>query len=157
MFHYDGEVLQTVEFPDSAANVVHDVFRDEGGDIWFATDGGLIRYSPANSRPEIRISGVFADEEILGLEDVQVSGEVSHFVVQFRGRSDVDAVSQLVYRYRLEGIDTDWRQSNACRAEYSRLTGPIQKKRNLLCENELCFLVLHRPPAGTLLVLFLWA
>ena len=122
VFHYDGEVLQTVEFPDSAANVVHDVFRDERGDIWFATDGGLIRYSPANSRPEIRISGVFADEEILGLEDVQVSGEVSHFVVQFRGRSDVDAVSQLVYRYRLEGIDTDWRQSNACRAEYSRLT-----------------------------------
>ena len=125
VYHYDGEVLQTIEFSDSAANVVHDVFRDDCGDIWFATDGGLIRYRPANSRPEILITRVLAEEEILDLENVQISEEASHFVVQFRGRSDVDGVSQLVYRCRLDGadgVDGEWRQTNACQMEYSRLS-----------------------------------
>jgi signal transduction histidine kinase/ligand-binding sensor domain-containing protein len=102
-----------------AADFVVDSLCDTKGDCWFATDGGLSRFTPTpeekSAPPKIllgglRIAGVAQPTLELGssnietpeLSDAQNNLQIDYFGVDFR------AGESLRYQYLLEGADADW-------------------------------------------------
>ena len=119
---YDGKIIQVIEIPgDPARNVIHAIYSDGHGSLWFATEGGLIRYDPRQIQPEIAIKEIVADDVYTGLKEVQFPTTVGRIGFQFGAKSIIEHVSYLVYRYRLEGYDLEWKQTKEAQVEYSQL------------------------------------
>ena len=119
---YDGKVFQAIEVPgDPARNVVHAVHQDAQGLLWFATEGGLVRYEPRHTAPAVERVEVLADQTYAGDDEVCVPAAANRLRFRFKGASPHDRPSQLVYRYRLEGHERSWHQTRATQVEYPPL------------------------------------
>ncbi|RKY58501.1 MAG: hypothetical protein DRP95_05895, partial [Candidatus Latescibacterota bacterium] len=128
---YDGKVLQTIKIPEDPYNVVYAVHQDRTGRIWFGTGGGLVRYSPLEEPPEVAVTEMLADRryDVSGRDAVEVPTTAGRISFRFRGRSPTQRASGLVYRYRLEGYDDDWRQTNDTQVDYP----PLRPGKYLFC------------------------
>jgi len=121
---YDGKVLQTIRVPgDQEYNVVYAVHQDRRGRIWFGTGGGLVRYKPHQERPKISVTEVLADRiyEVGKGNAVEVPTTAGRISFRFGGKSPTQRASGLVYRYRLEGYEGEWRQTRDTRVDYPPL------------------------------------
>ena len=119
---------------DGVPNVDYfSALRDRNGDLWFATTGGLIRFTPqsdpAVSSPDVRIGSLqIAGEAVpvhpLGataLGPFQLAAGSNRVTLSFFGLSP--ALDEgLRYQYRLEGADDDWSPPTRQRAvDYANL------------------------------------
>ncbi|MCC7264791.1 MAG: sigma 54-interacting transcriptional regulator [Candidatus Latescibacteria bacterium] len=116
---FDGQVFQTLSTQDGLLNdVVQEIRPADGGEVWLATEGGLVRYRPGRTPPKVRIKAVVADRAYTPEEQIIVSTGQARLSFSFQGSSFTSRPDRLVYRYRLEGHDMEWRTTRKSRAEY---------------------------------------
>ena len=119
---YDGLVFQSIRIPGGqACNTVNAIYQDSEDQLWFGTDGGLIRYTPQRTLPEIALTEIVADRAYAADGPLGVSTSAGRILFRFKGRTALDQVAHLVYRYRLQGHDSDWRQTRSTQIEYPPL------------------------------------
>lgn len=116
---YDGQVFQTLSTQDGLVNdVVQEILCTQQGHIWIATEGGITRYTPSTQVPGVRLKQITAGRSYAPEAPISVSHGHSQVSFAFQGRSFTSRPDRLVYRYRLEGHDVEWRTTRDSRAEY---------------------------------------
>jgi signal transduction histidine kinase/ligand-binding sensor domain-containing protein len=120
---FDGEVIQTLTEADGlTGDSVHSILQADNGDIWIGTLGGAIRYRrPPDHPPPITIEAVIGDRRYDGASEVALPYGVGLITFEFFGRSFKTRPEGMVYRYRLQGYDGEWRTAYEGRAEYQYL------------------------------------
>jgi DNA-binding NtrC family response regulator/ligand-binding sensor domain-containing protein len=119
---FDGSVIQVVQIPVGGDyNVINDIIEDENGIIWFATQGGLVRYERRCIKPYVYVVKIIADEEYDNPNEIQFTIGVGNVSFRFHGWSPYELSKYLVYRYKLEGVDLDWRQTRDTSVNYIQL------------------------------------
>jgi ligand-binding sensor domain-containing protein/serine phosphatase RsbU (regulator of sigma subunit) len=116
---YDGKVFQSLTEEDGlASNVVMCILEDVDGKVWVGTNKGVTAFHrPDEIPPEVTISAVVAGSRLAGPE-VSFTSRERLIGFEFQGTSLKTRPGNLVYRYRLEGLDTEWRLTKARRVEY---------------------------------------
>lgn len=119
---FDGQILQSIQIPGNADfNVIHDVIEGDEGVIWFATQGGLVRYHRRNIKPDVAIIKVVADKEYISPLEVQCTVGVGSINFCFHGWSSCEFTKYLVYRYKLDGVDNEWKQTKDTSVNYTQV------------------------------------
>ena len=119
---YDGTVFQNLVRQDGLANnEVRAILRARNGDVWLATGGGVIRYRSHPAPPPIQLIDVVADRRYGPIREIRLPSSQPLLAFEFRGISYKTRAGQMVYLYRLEGHDPEWRQTREGRAEYQDL------------------------------------
>jgi signal transduction histidine kinase len=175
---YNGRSFRNYTAADGLASsemVAKACLADSSGYLWFGTAEGLSRYNPAFDRensvhPPVYIHGF----NVLG-KDYPTSDEIvleynqNHLQISFIGIC-LTSPETVVYKYRLEGTDNRWAETNNRSISYSSL-GPGEYTFKVIAENkdkkeslkpaEIRFTIL--PPywktwwfRGTLLILILF-
>ena len=119
---YDGKAFQTLTRDDGlTGGSVRDIFEDKDGNPWFGILSGLVRYC----QPVVEIDRVIADRRYdIGRKHASpltLPTTVGLVVIEFHGRSFKTRSEAMVYRYRLNGYDTDWKNTKNQRVEYQDL------------------------------------
>ena len=119
---YDGKVFQSLFRSDGLAHQeVRDLVQDSRGDIWIATQRGATRYRPHDAPFSVRLTNVVADREYGPVQILSLPASQRYLAFEFFGERFVNRAESIVYRYRLDGYDLDWRQTRTGRAEYQNL------------------------------------
>ncbi len=120
---FDGQVFQTLTTDDGlASNIVNDITEDQRGHIWFSTAKGATRYiQPQPMPPSITITGVVADQRYADLATLSIPNTTNLVTFEFDGVNLKTRPESMVYRYRLEGFDDEWRHTHKCQVEYENL------------------------------------
>jgi DNA-binding NtrC family response regulator/ligand-binding sensor domain-containing protein len=119
---YDGEVFQAIQVPsEPGCNVIRAIQTDGHGHLWFGTEDGLIRYAPRRLQPRVAVTEVVANETHVPPAEIQFPTTVGRVSFSVAGYSPQDRSSYLVYRYRLQGYDGEWRQTRERQVGYPRL------------------------------------
>ena len=126
---YDGAVFQSINRRDGlAGTVVMAFFEEEDGSLWFGTGGGATCLRlPAPAAPPVFIRAVVADRryELSGdnreTAAVSFSSSAGLTAIEFHSINFKTRPGAMVYRYRLEGRDGDWKTTHEGRVEYQDL------------------------------------
>ena len=120
---YDGRVFQTLARQDGlGSNTVHSIAMDKSGLLWFGTAAGVTRYRPpAPATPGVTIEGVVADKRHAGVDTLSIPSAVDLLSFEFTGFSLKTRSDGMLYRYRLLGLDPEWRTTRQRRVEYGNL------------------------------------
>jgi ligand-binding sensor domain-containing protein/signal transduction histidine kinase len=100
--------------------------RDSQGRLWFPTSKGLVRIDPAalgagTKAPPVRIEEVSEDEKAALGGKVQLPAGPHALEIRFTAL-EFSSPQKLRFRYRMEGLESDWTRDNGSRtARYSRL------------------------------------
>jgi DNA-binding NtrC family response regulator len=120
--HYDGQVFQVITIPgEPGLNDIRAIYQDRHRQIWLGTASGLVRYTPKRMPPEVAVTGVIADRTYTAANVIEIPTTVGRISVCFRGWSPIERASHLIYRYRLEGYDEEWRQTRERQVDYVSL------------------------------------
>ena len=118
---YDGQVFQTLSRRDGLVNdKVQGILQDRDGDVWFATGGDLTRYRPSSTPPAVQLE-VVADRRYGSIRALEIPSSQKFVTFQFQGRSLTTHPDGLVYVYRLQGYDDEWRPTHEGQVEYTDL------------------------------------
>jgi signal transduction histidine kinase/ligand-binding sensor domain-containing protein/DNA-binding response OmpR family regulator len=112
---FDGTVMQALRRRDGFRGVER-VLADHTGHVWMATEQGLVRYRPRRAPPPVAITDVHTDRSHGPVARLRFDTSQPQVTIDFRGISFRTSPGGLVYRYRLQGYDTDWRTT---RDEYA--------------------------------------
>lgn len=119
---YDGQVFQVIQFPgEPACNVIHAIRQDHRGRLWFATEGGVVQHVPRRVPPVIHLSHAVADRTYEAPEEIQFPLTTTRISFCFRGISPLEPSVYLVYRYKLQGYDSNWHQTRERQVDYAQL------------------------------------
>lgn len=121
---YDSQVFQKVEVSElSLFNTVRDLTQGRDGALYLATKGGLVRYAPQHIPPQAVIVGIEADTayEVVSDQAICLPSTADCVRIRFEGTTPFDPPSHLTYRYRLDGLESEWRQTVATQVEYPPL------------------------------------
>lgn len=121
---FDGQVFQTLTAEDGlASSIVMAIDEDDTGRLWFGTTAGLTVFQPPPaSAPPVYIRAVVADRRYENFEaPVRLTAASSLTAFEFASVSFKTRRGRLVYRYRLEGVDEQWRTTQQRRVEYEGL------------------------------------
>ena len=121
---YDDQVFQHVEVPESHwYNMVWGLAEGRDGALYLATRSGLVRYKPQRIPPQAIIVGLEADAvyEVASDRAICLPSTADNVRIRFEGLSPVDSSAHLIYRYRLNGLESAWRQTAATQVEYPPL------------------------------------
>lgn len=121
---YDGQVFQNLEVPEhSLCNTVCDLTEGCDGALYLATKGGLVRYAPQRIPPQATLVRVEADAtyEVGTDQAIRFASTTNRVRIRFAGASPCDPPAHLIYRYRLDGRESAWRQTAETHVEYSPL------------------------------------
>lgn len=114
---YNGEIVQILN--NQVQNGVSDIHEDDRGRFWLATDLGLQCYTPSRVPPHIRLLRVVTDRIHEGGADT-IRTTAAQLVFEFKGLSQRTPPRDMHYRWRLHGLDADWRPpARQNRAEYA--------------------------------------
>jgi signal transduction histidine kinase len=110
--------------------------RTPGGELWFASSVGLLSINPSRTRvasaPPVMIERVLVDEAVTAVTEL---GGENHPLQLGPGTRSLDfeftainftAPERTRFRYKLEGLDANWTQSDAGRRAHY---GPLQPGR----------------------------
>ncbi len=103
-------------------------WSDQDGHIWFATVDGAARLNPEklpHLAPPVIVDQILIDREAVSLmsgsHELELPSQCSEVMIAFTAL-DLSNAEQLGFRYRLDGLDTDWVETNdRRRASFSRL------------------------------------
>ena len=120
---YDGQVFQTMTQGDGlASNHVRWGIEGLDRDFWFGTNRGVTRYRPPRKwPPRVLIDAVIADLRYEGTSDIAFSSDLELTAFEFSGMNFKTRPGAIVYRFRLNGFDEDWRTTRERRVEYQNL------------------------------------
>ena len=120
---YDGTVFQVMTTRDGLANsYVRSLLEDREGSIWISTVGGVTRFRPPSpTPPPVSIDAVVADERYEGASELSLPSDAGVVSFEFHATSFKTRPEAMVYQYRLEGRDEEWRTTHARRVEYASL------------------------------------
>jgi signal transduction histidine kinase/streptogramin lyase len=119
---YDGSAFQNLNVQDGlASSFVQDLSQARNGDVWIATDGGLTRYRPDRTPPLIHLTNVVADRRYGPVEEIRLPSSQELLTFEFQGISLKAHADRMLYMYRLEGYQDEWRQTRANQVEYTDL------------------------------------
>ena len=122
VLRYDGQVFQNIYQHDGLIHLdVRAFLEDRRGDIWIATAGGVTRYTPHRAPFSVHLTQVTADREYGPVERLALPAAQRYLAFQFASDRLSHRAEEVVYRYRLEGYETDWQQTRSGRAEYRDL------------------------------------
>ena len=104
-----------------AGNAISKVLRDRNGFIWIASEGGISRFDPSKEKAATPPAAVYftrlqvAGEEVRLAETEaeiipprELAATKNNLTIAFVAPNYQD-VSQLLYQYKLEGVDEEWR------------------------------------------------
>ena len=121
---YDYQVFQKIAVPEiSFCNTVRGLVEGRDGAFYMATKGGLVRYAPQRIPPQAAIRSVEADAtyEIGADQALHLPSAANGVRIHFAGTSALDLPAHLIYRYRLDGLESEWRQTAETYVEYPPL------------------------------------
>ncbi|MBT5057275.1 MAG: hypothetical protein HOM68_12105 [Gemmatimonadetes bacterium] len=119
---YDGRVFRNLTRRDGLAqNDVSQILQASNGDMWVATGGGATRVRSHETKPTARIVSVLADQNYRDLSDVTIPPDQRSVRFEFQGRSLYTPTQDMIFLYRLEGVDEDWQQTQEMAVEYANL------------------------------------
>ncbi len=120
---YDGKVFQTLSRKDGLVNnEVRNFHQDSHGDFWITTAAGLTRYRPQHTfAPAIHLTDVVADRLYESVHEVRLPSSQPFISFEFQGRSMTTPPDGMVYIYRLQGYDNEWRTTRTTEVEYTDL------------------------------------
>ena len=122
MSRYDGHVFQNLLTEDGLThNTVPGLIQGQDGTIWMATLGGVTGYRPRRTPPLISLTDVVTDRRCGPIEEIQLSSSQDYLAFEFYGQSFKTRPEAMVYRYRLQGFDQNWKTTRAERVEYQDL------------------------------------
>ncbi|NKB72829.1 MAG: AAA domain-containing protein [Candidatus Latescibacteria bacterium] len=103
---YNGAFFQPVE----AAYIgpTRRILQDRDDTYWFGTAAGLVRYTCAATPPQIQIVQVVADREYPAAAAVDISSPSRQVMFAFKGVSFRSASPNMLYTYRLQGLEDGW-------------------------------------------------
>jgi signal transduction histidine kinase/ligand-binding sensor domain-containing protein len=129
-----GRVHHTTSLEGLAGDIVYHCIADPNGFIWAATSNGVSRIDPHADEiepapPPVYISGIHAAgrEIALPLSGSADAGTETFSADEDNLRFDYRAVSlrgerQILYQYRLDGLDADWSEATTQRSvNYGRI------------------------------------
>ena len=117
---FDGTVMQALRRRDGFRGVER-VLADRTGQIWMATEQGLVRYRPRQAPPPVAITDVHTDRSHGPVTRLGLDTSQPQVTIDFRGISFRTSPGSLVYRYRLRGYDPEWRTTRDEEAAYPSL------------------------------------
>ena len=107
---YDGLVFQSLSRKDGLARGGGRGLQDHRGDIWIGTSGGgLTRYRPQHTFPPAIQLEVNADRRYGSVQELRLASSQEFVTFKFQGRSMTTLPDGMVYVYRLQGYDDEWR------------------------------------------------
>jgi len=119
---YDGRVFQRLLKRDGITHdAVQEILQARNGDIWIATEGGVTRYRDRRTAPPVEITDVIANRAYGSIADLSIPTTQTYLSFHFKGRSFKTRSGQMVYLYRLQGRDSDWRQTREEKVVYADL------------------------------------
>ena len=121
---YDGQVFQNIEVPEPRlCNTVRDLAEGRDSTLYLVTKGGLVRYSPQRIPPQATIVGLEADApyEVVANQAIRFPSTRDCIRIRFEGTTPLEHSSHLIYRYRLDGLASEWRQTAETQVEYPPL------------------------------------
>ena len=119
---YDGSVFQNLLRQDGLpSNKVGDLLQTANGDILIATERGVVRYRPGSEGPPVAIIEVMAESSYGPVSEISIPSSQKYVAFEFRGTSFKARPEQMLYLYRLEGYEEEWRQTRETRVEYTGL------------------------------------
>jgi ligand-binding sensor domain-containing protein len=111
--------------PNSSIN---DILATDEGRLWLATDAGIVSFMPqqleqaaAQKAPPVHISHIAVNgqerllSDTLSMDYWQNNIQIQYLGIHFRERG------RLLYRYRLDGLDTAWIESHERSIQYTNL------------------------------------
>ncbi len=120
--HYDGTTVQAIQIPgDVQRNVINDICEDVFGDMWIATNCGLVRFQRTRMPPSAEILSVLGQDEQNGSEEVRAYKAGREITIRFSGYSPDEHTSHLTFLYRLVGCEDDWNQTDETSVSYAGL------------------------------------
>ena len=103
-------------------NEVRNFHQDSHGDFWITTAAGLTRYRPQHTfAPAIHLTDVVADRLYESVHEVRLPSSQPFISFEFQGRSMTTPPDGMVYIYRLQGYDNEWRTTRTTEVEYTDL------------------------------------
>ena len=119
---FDGTVFQSLTRQNGLVhNAVQGLLQDRSGNIWIATEGGVTRYRPLRIAPTVHIANVTADKNYGSVNEIDLPTTQDYLLVEFQGVSLQTSLKNIVYVYRLQGYDREWRETATNRIEYINL------------------------------------
>ena len=119
MTRYDGSVFQNLLRQDGLIHdEIEDIHQSRNGDIWIATRGGLTRYRPRYTHPPVYISDVVTDQRLGPVEEIGLPSTQDFIAFEFQGVSFKTRPGKMIYAYRLEGYEEEWKHTRDNRMEY---------------------------------------
>ncbi len=120
---FNGEAFASLTQRDGlASNVVEGLVQDAEGAYWITTHGGLTRFRPnPGSTSTAAIRSVIADRHYRDASRV-LAPEGGLVTFQFEGISFKTNPRNLLFRYRLVGLDDAWSTTRSRRVEYADLS-----------------------------------
>ena len=120
--------------------------RSKDGQLWFPTSKGLVAVDPGNVRtntlvPPVVIERLLVDDQVVSEgttpeSPLRIAPGRHRFEFQFTGLS-FDAPEKMRFRYRLDGVETEWVETRSPRrAFYSHLSPGDYRFRVLACNND---------------------
>ena len=112
-----GPAPQTFGFPSAVAGA--------DGRLWFNTSGTIVSLDPDHMpqdplAPVLTITGLEQDEQPVG-SDHTIKADAGTVRIPYFG-ADLYAPDQVIYRYRLQGVDRDWQDvAHRTEAVYTHL------------------------------------
>jgi signal transduction histidine kinase len=119
---YDGLVIQHLSRSDGLiSDVVQEVRQVRNGDLWIVTEGGITRYRPSHTPPQIQITGVIADKRYGPVAALKLSSSQELVLFQFQGGSLTTLPDKMAYVYRMVGYDDIWKTTRQQQVQYQNL------------------------------------
>ena len=119
---FDGLVFQDLHHRDGlAGDTVHDIIQDRGGDFWITSDSGISRYRASTASPSVRLTELVADRSYGAVEELSLPSTQGLIQLSFQGSSFTTSLERMVYVYRLQGYEEDWKPTRSAEVRYSDL------------------------------------
>jgi signal transduction histidine kinase/ligand-binding sensor domain-containing protein/CheY-like chemotaxis protein len=120
---FDGQVFQNLTREDGlASNLALCIVGDGKGGLWICDNAGLTRFQTPEPTPlPVFIDAVVANRRYHKVEEVAIPASVGLVAFEFRAMSFKTPPDHIVYLYRLQGYEEEWRQTRSNRVEYADL------------------------------------
>ena len=107
---FDGTNWSAIDMRDGLVdNRVNALWADEDGSLWLGSESGLTRYVPDATLPKVRIVAARTDSLYPNPERLPVFATDTRLVIDYRAVDFKTHPAKRQYRYRLVGLDDDWR------------------------------------------------
>ncbi|MFT5087854.1 MAG: ligand-binding sensor domain-containing protein, partial [Planctomycetota bacterium] len=105
---YDGHVFQTIYSEHISST--YEITADAQGRMWFATQDGLVGYSPQHIPPRVRIVQTIADQVYADKDAIELISSGQQVSFEYQGLSSRTHSQHMLYACRLRGYEEDWRR-----------------------------------------------